>query len=341
MSNEQQRSNSGRQGEAAKDGVADGLLDEAEALAKWEARKAEVFERKPPPSDGAVLLNRGELYAQLIGFGSDDSVVGGTTLLPYHNLLRNPTKRQYFNYNYRTHRRELLFEMPAQRSCPFAHYCTRTGAVVVCRDYEKTALSLWMPGWPQMRRLDVDPQIDWILDPWWRSDGSKFLFSGRIRQGDSRHIAICELDPRDGKSSVLYSDPPYACYSPSYTSDERGVLFGSTRDHIKPPNPMDACDYLCSVRVLELSSGKVRRIPGAYGGRPRWQPGGEWIVMEGRRDDGDIELWACKADGSRLQQVTFGTANNPFWSPDGKWLAFEGVRRGGAAGIYRLDWHLA
>ena len=46
-------------------------------------------------------------------------------------------------------------------------------------------------------------------------------------------------------------------------------------------------------------------------------------------------LWRCRADGSGLQQLTFGERNDssPVFSPDGKWIAFLS-KRGDHPGIH-------
>lgn len=62
---------------------------------------------------------------------------------------------------------------------------------------------------------------------------------------------------------------------------------------------------------------------------PTWSSDGQHLAFETNRD-GDAEIYAMDADGTRLVNLTNHTANDmgPAWSPDGRLIAFSSDRDG-------------
>ena len=66
-----------------------------------------------------------------------------------------------------------------------------------------------------------------------------------------------------------------------------------------------------------------------------WSPSGEWIAFHSDQE-GDLDLWAIRPDGTGLRRLTSGEndESNGSWDPDSRRLAYE-VR------VESRTWHLA
>ena len=78
----------------------------------------------------------------------------------------------------------------------------------------------------------------------------------------------------------------------------------------------------------------------AFDSSPAWSPDGRRIAFESERDGGESHIFVMNADGSGLEQLTFGPgtpwAVQPAWSPDGSSIAcVSGM--GTAWGIHSID----
>ncbi|WP_428939701.1 hypothetical protein [Fontivita pretiosa] len=67
----------------------------------------------------------------------------------------------------------------------------------------------------------------------------------------------------------------------------------------------------------------------AYDAEASYSPDGKWLVFSSNRT-GDLELFAMRADGSGLVQLTFsrGYDGGPFFSPDGRRIVYRSDRKG-------------
>jgi TolB protein len=64
-------------------------------------------------------------------------------------------------------------------------------------------------------------------------------------------------------------------------------------------------------------------------------------ILFSSMQDGSADIFVMDADGSNLEQLTFGEPpvvnNRPSWSPNGRFIAFESTRDGGDYEIYVMD----
>jgi Tol biopolymer transport system component len=83
-------------------------------------------------------------------------------------------------------------------------------------------------------------------------------------------------------------------------------------------------ELLGDLYTLPSGGGEARRITSGlpFDSQPRYSPDGKRIVFLSDRD-GAENVWTADADGTRLRQVSKGTASlyaSPEWTPDGRYL---------------------
>ena len=117
---------------------------------------------------------------------------------------------------------------------------------------------------------------------------------------------------------------------PARSPDGTMVAFATFRDGDK------------EVYVMDPDGGhpvNLTRHP-AFDSSPAWSPDGRRIAFESERDGGESHIFVMNADGSGVEQLTFGPrtpwAVQPAWSPDGSSIAcVSGM--GTAWGIHSID----
>jgi TolB protein len=82
------------------------------------------------------------------------------------------------------------------------------------------------------------------------------------------------------------------------------------------------------ILLLDPETGETENISGTRefaDSQPAWSPDGEQIAFAGCSECTRSHLFLMDADGSSLQQLTFGPQLdlNPSWSPDGRLIAFQ------------------
>jgi TolB protein len=86
------------------------------------------------------------------------------------------------------------------------------------------------------------------------------------------------------------------------------------------------------------ADGSGRRLVVEEMHQPAFGPGGEWLAVNGERDEA-MNLFIVRADGSQLREITEYIEDGlPAWSPDGGSLAFSSTRHGDKQSrIYVID----
>jgi WD40-like Beta Propeller Repeat len=92
--------------------------------------------------------------------------------------------------------------------------------------------------------------------------------------------------------------------------------------------------------VLDLASGRVRRLTEGGGRSPDWSTRGRIAFVRGRRPDrpgfrdGEGDIYTIRPDGTDLRRITRHRGAAPTWSPRGKRLIFARQRRFGSFSLY-------
>lgn len=83
--------------------------------------------------------------------------------------------------------------------------------------------------------------------------------------------------------------------------------------------------------IVDFAQGKTRPLllEARENVEPAWSPSGEELAFASNKT-GTFEIWAVRADGTGLRQVTSGPGakTRPAWSPDGRRLIFTQFQEG-------------
>jgi TolB protein len=129
------------------------------------------------------------------------------------------------------------------------------------------------------------------------------------------------MDLRTRKVSRL-TDHPAIDTSPSYSPDNREVVFNSDRGGTQ------------QLYVMSSDGSNVRRItfsPGRYA-TPVWSPRGDLIAFT-RIFEGEFFIGVMRPDGSGERMLTKGfLVEGPTWAPNGRVLSFYRQSRADSRG---------
>ena len=130
-----------------------------------------------------------------------------------------------------------------------------------------------------------------------------------------------------------------ACTCGYYKPDGSKILFASShesplpKEEKKPVTGKYTWDLTPYMNLYEgdpdgLSLCALTSGP-AYHAECSYSPDGSQIVYASN-EDGHMNLYTCRADGTYAQQLTFFTGSyngGPFFSPDGRWIVFRADRQ--------------
>jgi Tol biopolymer transport system component len=217
--------------------------------------------------------------------------------------------------------------------------------------------------------IDTAATAGLVKRPWgalWTPSGHLVVTSGQITAGTLAGTTgrILSLDPRTGRSSVLYASPDSlgrlaplgeggfvvesqtvrqnvsewltpgsgrrltqgraADRQPVYSPDGKWIVFSSDRT-----GNLD-------LWAVSTATGEVRQLTddAANDWDPAFGPDGRLFWSSNR--SGHFEIWTAESDGSGARQVTHDDADaeNPSASPDGQWIVY-GSTRPGDGGVWR------
>ena len=173
------------------------------------------------------------------------------------------------------------------------------------RDGNEEIYTMDSDGSNQQRLTFNETRDGW---PVWSPNGQQIVFHSN-RDGNWE-IYVMDADGSNQRNLTRHpGDDGYPDWSP----DGKQIAFDSDRFADEPP-----IFHIC---VMDADGGNVKQVTDTFfAQRPRWSPGGEWILfMEG-------EIFAIRPDGTDLWQVSAPKADASMfldgWSPDGKQILY-------------------
>ena len=152
-----------------------------------------------------------------------------------------------------------------------------------------------------------------VGDAAWRPDGKAIAFDRCTEES----CAIAVIAP-DG-SGLRRVGPRGREGEPVWSPDGRFIAFES------------AASGRLGIFILDVQSGRVRRLTSKDDSDPRWSPDGAAVAFTRMTPlphrDARMDIYVVRANGRGLRRLTKGPlkrALNPAWSPDGKLIAFDG-----------------
>jgi TolB protein len=134
--------------------------------------------------------------------------------------------------------------------------------------------------------------------------------------------SLAQIRPGSESGGIVVGGPPghmlgpHTPWDPALSPNGRFLAF---RGYYKPFNEGSYALY-----VLNLRTGKFRRVTRSVAGDPAWSPDGKWIAFD---LGGGGEIWKVRASGGKPIRLTQRRRNavgdaTPTWSPSGRQIAF-------------------
>ena len=166
-------------------------------------------------------------------------------------------------------------------------------------------------------------------DPCWSPNGKLIVFSRRAapgRDSQQRHLFIMTADG----TNIRQLTPPVKPFGqdvfPAFSPDSEYVIF-SRYEVINDDNKKK------SVCVMNLKSGKIKKIYDSLVNFPKWSPDGRHIVFTTPQTAGvsGNSIWIMKSDGGHPRELLTRPPNNgqlisyfsPIWHPDSKQILYK------------------
>jgi Tol biopolymer transport system component len=160
----------------------------------------------------------------------------------------------------------------------------------------------------------------------WSPDSSQIVFNAKIHpQTSLRTLHI--LSVNSGETRTLAVDP--GDYDAPHWSPDGSQILYSARD-IEENRRLYNISMTGEYGIIDTSL-----VP-SYA--PKWSGDGEWIVFSGAQNNGRLNLYRMRPDGSQLEQLlkTEDNDSQPVFSPDGNSLVYVRFREAKSE-LFRLD----
>jgi TolB protein len=150
------------------------------------------------------------------------------------------------------------------------------------------------------------------------ADGTRLVYEHR----DSADREIYVINADGSNNHLLFADPDYRDFDPSFSPDGRTVIFSRCRADF------EAC-AIYSVKsdgkgLTAITHLDVRN--NVFDQQPKFSPDGRTIAFDSANRGGvQSAIYLMSAHGTGVRRVTPTAleAFDPDWSPDGRWLAFD------------------
>jgi dipeptidyl aminopeptidase/acylaminoacyl peptidase len=184
--------------------------------------------------------------------------------------------------------------------------------------------------------VDPDPELrfsGWIGDPFsysWSPDGTRIVFSSRLRTMDERGSRVVASVGNKNSGSQSSSDL-HSTVTPlilTETSPPRLALTGLFRSSTVPAHFDRAAKTTNQLFVVDIRSKQVKQLTSGDSDcfNPDWSPDGAHIVFAAITDRvrEDSDIYNLDIQTGIKAPLTKGPNHKrlPTWSPDGKWIAY-------------------
>jgi Tol biopolymer transport system component/DNA-binding winged helix-turn-helix (wHTH) protein len=165
---------------------------------------------------------------------------------------------------------------------------------------------LWRAKVDGTDRIQLTPESMRVFLATWSPDGRQLALMARY-PGQPWQIFLVNADG-GSPERLMREDRNVA--DPSFSPDGKSIIFGGV------PDLMGQGSTPRSIKILELSSGRISELPHSEGlFSPRWSPDGHYIAAL-TLDQQKVMLYDVAARTWRMLAVT--SAADPVWAPDGK-----------------------
>ena len=178
------------------------------------------------------------------------------------------------------------------------------------------------------RRLTTPPHRFGALDnePGWSRDGRRIVFHREWEGEDDVVVDLYAVEVSTRRLVRLTHTPNFWEFHPDWSPDGKQIAYmggdGGDAD---------------GIRVLELATGRTKRLTSGFHEKPDWSPDGTKIAFAVVGGAGPGAIVVMRQDGSRRRKVVASAGpwrwfGSPAWSPDGSRIVYdaavgEGARR--------------